>query len=165
MLHSTHHSGPHSKDSERSFYTFQLSFSWFLSSLAKRQQADLTDPKTVSSLGVVKEPVNMSEEDKSIQKMVTTHCKSKLRHTAYIIIFIKYHLCLFINNCPLWPLYILLKHFTWPGTVNEKQNNDCLVMWQLFLFASKSKPAINVFLLLTRQCHNKCGWLYLYFIT
>ena len=55
----------------------------------KRQQADLTDPKTVSSLGVVKEPVNMSEEQKSIQKMVTvtTHCKSKLHHTVYIIIF------------------------------------------------------------------------------
>lgn len=113
MLHSTHHSRPHSKDSEKSFYTFQLSFSLFLSSSEKRQQADLTDPKTASSLGVVKEPVNMSEEDKSIQKMITTHCKSKLHHTVYIIIiFIKYHLCLFINNCTLFPLYILLKHFT-----------------------------------------------------
>ena len=83
-LHSTHHSRPHSKDSEKSFYTFQLSFSWFPSSSEKRQQADLTDRKTVSSLGVVKEPVNMSEEDKSTQKMFTTHCKSKLCHTAYI---------------------------------------------------------------------------------
>ena len=57
---TTYHSVPHSMDSERSFYTFQQSFSLSPSTLERRLLGDLIDPETVSYLVEVTILWNMS---------------------------------------------------------------------------------------------------------